>query len=65
MKYKYLITDVTNGTIYGTDDISLAKDYAQSEDFFVADVERGVWLLTEGDESDITPARDYRDELDQ
>lgn len=64
MKYKYLITDVSDGTVYGTDDESLAKNYAQSEDFFVADVERGVLFDTEGDEFDITPARDYRDEQD-
>jgi hypothetical protein len=65
MKYKYLITDISDGCVYGTDDESLAKDYAQSEDFFVADVTRGVSFLSDGGETDITPARDYRNEQDQ
>jgi hypothetical protein len=65
MKYKYLITSVGDGIIHGTDDESLAKDYAQSEDFFVADVERGVMFLSDGNEAVIVPARDYRNEQDQ
>lgn len=47
-KFRFYVTDTFDGCIKGTDDESVAKDYAQSEDFFVLDTQTGKWLSVEG-----------------
>lgn len=51
MKYKYLILDLIDGAYKGTNSKDIAVEYAQSEDFFVADVERGLFLYDSKEES--------------
>lgn len=60
MKFRFYITDLHAGSIFGTNDESLAKDYAQSEDHFVADTETGLWLQTADHSSEIEAATDFR-----
>jgi hypothetical protein len=46
-KFKYYITDLFDGSIVGTNDETKARDYTVSDDHFVVDAERGVWLLSD------------------
>ena len=50
MKYRFYITDLNCGVVKGTDDESVARSYAASEDHFVVDAENGMWLTTDGDD---------------
>ena len=63
-KYKYYITDITNGEVVGTDDRDLAISYAESEDFFVVDAEAGQWIQTDGEAVDVESAREIEEEED-
>lgn len=49
MKFRYIVTDVTDGCIKGTDTRSDALNLAECEDFFVYDTEEGLWLQPEGE----------------
>jgi hypothetical protein len=53
MKFRFYVTDLTNGSVSGTDDPDLAADVSLSEDFFVVDSESGMWLSANGDQVDI------------
>ena len=53
MKFRFYVTDLNNGTVYGTNDSLLAADVSMSEDFFVVDSETGTWLHANGDQVDI------------
>lgn len=44
MKFRYIITDISTGTLAGTNDEDTAISCAQSEDFFVYDAQSAVWL---------------------
>ena len=48
MKFKYYITDISNGEVLGTNQEDVAKALAKSEEFFVVNSETGVWLLYDG-----------------
>ena len=52
-KFRFYIADTFNGEVKGTNDEDVAKDIAKSEDAFVVDTERGVWLLADGDEVEV------------
>lgn len=43
--FKYLITDLHQGTIVGTDDRETADQFSYSEDHFVADTEAGKMIV--------------------
>jgi len=47
-KYLYYIVDTTDGTVAGTDDENLAKETAESEDYFVIDPTKGNWFQPDG-----------------
>lgn len=47
-KFKYLIADINEGEISGTNDESVAIDFSLSEDYFVLDTESGEWLQATG-----------------
>lgn len=49
MIYRYYITDLHAGCIFGTNDKEVAESYATSEDNFVVDTECGIQLLSNGD----------------
>ena len=44
MKFRFYITDLLEGTVVGTDDEAVAKNFADSADYFVVDAEEGRWL---------------------
>lgn len=48
MKYKFYITDTFDGQVVGTNDEQKANEFSQTEDFFVVDSEKGLWLTPEG-----------------
>lgn len=43
-KYRYYIVDTMDGNVKATNSAETANDYAQSEDHFVIDAEKGKWL---------------------
>ena len=47
MKFRYIITDLFDGALKGTNDDQVAKDYSNCEDFFVYDSKEGSWLSFE------------------
>lgn len=56
MKFRYYITDLFEGAVRGTNELSVAKNFAESSDFFVVDCEEGKWLATEGESVDVVEA---------
>lgn len=46
--FRYYITDLHMGSIVGTNEEKIAKDFASSEDHFVVDVQENLWLITNG-----------------
>lgn len=48
-KYRYYITDTFDGAIKGTDNKETADNCAQCEEYFVLDVESGLWIGTSDD----------------
>ena len=57
MQFRFYVTDLHEGRIYGTDSEEEATDLSASEDHFVLDSENGVWLLSNGEKLNI----DHRD----
>jgi len=53
MKYAYYVTDTASGEILGTDSESIAKSYAESEDYFVVHAASGEWLMPDGDHAPV------------
>lgn len=49
MKFRYYITDLHAGCIFGTNDKEVAESYATSEDNFVVDTECAIQLLSDGE----------------
>lgn len=49
-KFRYYITDLYDGSIKGTNEESVARGCAVSEDYFVVDTKDGTWL--QGDTTD-------------
>lgn len=52
MKFRYYITDLHSGSVMGTNTDQTAEDFRHSEDHFVVDSVKGVWLVSDG-ETDI------------
>ena len=46
--FRYYIADLDMGSIVGTNEEKIAKDFASSEDFFVVDVQENLWLTANG-----------------
>lgn len=49
MKFRYYISDLENGNVAGTDSEQTARDFAQSEEYFVVDTKTGQWLTDDQD----------------
>lgn len=47
MKFRYYIQDPFEGSIVGTDDDDVAKNYAICEDYYVIDTQTGEWVLSD------------------
>lgn len=43
-KYRYYIVSVMNGEVKGSNDEEVAKQMCDSQDDFVIDTEKGVWV---------------------
>jgi hypothetical protein len=54
MKYRFIITNTLEGQMEGTNDELVARDLAESEDYFVADVVNGRWLVPGGGDQEVT-----------
>lgn len=50
MLFRYYIADTFDGCLKGTNDSSVAKNYADCDDYFVVDTATGVWLQEFGKE---------------
>ena len=53
MKFRYYITNLVEGDITGTNNLDVAKNCAESEDYFVVDTEDGKWLQPDGELSEV------------
>lgn len=63
--FRYYITDTTNGEVKGTNEESIAKDFASSEDYFVVDVQENLWLTENGTAVEIEEYKIEEDEEDE
>ena len=52
---RFYIVDTLDGAVRGTDSETVAKEYAQSEDFFVIDSKTDKWLQSELSSAKIKP----------
>lgn len=48
MKFRFYITDMTEGEVFGTNSPSTADEFRASPDHFVVDAEQGEWLSMSG-----------------
>lgn len=46
-KFRYIITDISDGCLKGTNDLIVANQFAVCEDFFVYDTKAGTWILSD------------------
>jgi hypothetical protein len=49
MKYRYYITDLTEGVVIGTNSSATADHFAASDDYFVIDAQNGLLLQSDED----------------
>lgn len=49
MKFRFYITDISEGNVVGTNDKAVAYEIAQSEDYYVVDTETGDWIMADGE----------------
>lgn len=59
MKFKYYIIDLQEGAVTGTASDKVAKEFSQSDDFFVVDSEIGQWLMDDHNKVEIKEQRTY------
>lgn len=59
MRYQYIIVDLIDDTVKGTNNAEEAREYAEDENFFVIDVSNGVWLVEGGKVNVIDEAGPY------
>ena len=46
-KFRYIITDLFNGCVVGTDDEDMAMDLSTVDEYSVVDTETGSWITGE------------------
>ena len=46
-KFRYIITDLYNGCVVGTDDAEVAKSLSNFDENFVVDTETSSWIINE------------------
>jgi hypothetical protein len=54
--FKYYVTDLIDGVVFGTNSDDDAGLLAESEENFVVDSSTGEWLLSDGTRQAIEPA---------
>ncbi|MBK8191526.1 MAG: hypothetical protein IPK79_13895 [Vampirovibrionales bacterium] len=55
MKFRYYITDLTEGTVLGTNSRQVADHFSECDDYFVIDAQEGL-LLQDDEEWEINDA---------
>jgi hypothetical protein len=65
MTFKFYITDTVDGSVCGTNDEGIARDYAENEENFVVNAETGMWLMPDDREEPVREADDNRIEEDE
>lgn len=56
-KFRYYITDLSGGSVKGTDSPEVAQDFIECEDYFVVDSHEGKWLTP----AEALPIKDIQD----
>ena len=46
-KFRYIITDLFNGCVVGTDDENMAMSLSNVDEYFVVDTETSSWITNE------------------
>jgi hypothetical protein len=59
MKFRYIISNMYEGCLQGTNDPTVAESNSMVEEFFVYDTEKGVWLV-DGEETEIKDIEEYK-----
>ena len=62
MKFRFYITDPYNGALHGTNSETLAKSYAEFEDYFVVDTLHSLWLQPGDTPEEVTEAEEFEPE---
>ena len=53
MQFRFYVTDLHEGLVFGTNSEEDAENLSKSEDYFVVDSENGTWLTSNGATVDI------------
>ncbi|MBK8191588.1 MAG: hypothetical protein IPK79_14215 [Vampirovibrionales bacterium] len=56
MKFRYYITDLTEGTVLGTNSRQVADHFSECDDYFVIDAQEGL-LLQDDEELEINEVK--------
>jgi len=48
MKFRYYITDMFQGEIFGTNHLEVVEKYIVNEEYFVVDTETNEWITLDG-----------------
>lgn len=57
-KFRYYIVNMFDGRPSGTNDKSVADNYALCDDAFVIDTETNLWLTSDGSTSEINEVKE-------
>lgn len=60
MKFRFYITDLHEGLVFGSDSEEEAKQFSLSEDYFVVDSQEGKWLTSYGKSIDVKESNNIR-----
>lgn len=60
MKFKFLIIDLSEGSVSGTNEEIVAKEFAQSDDYYVVNTETGIWMMDESNSKEIKEQDTYQ-----
>lgn len=68
MAFRYYIADIAGGEVIGTDNVAVAKEFANSDENFVIDTVSNEWILDSINRQTIKEQQDYKlgttDDLD-
>lgn len=60
MAFRYYIADIAGGEVIGTDNIAVAKEFANSDENFVIDTVSNEWILDSINRQTIKEQQDYK-----
>jgi hypothetical protein len=56
MKFRYYVVELDEGKVLGTDSSEEAEQFADAEEYFVIDSQEGMWMLPDGESTEIIRA---------